>query len=285
MIDTKTKRAGDKAVAQVNGTSIYQSDLERAAAAQGLIAEGVPLLSTDAAYKTVLEELIDQRLLALDAMSQSLDQTPETKRRLQAARERLLGNIRIEDHLKTQVNETTIRKMYEAQVKLAERGQERRARHILLRDKNAALDVFEALQGGANFTELAREKSIDSGTANKAGDLGYFSRDMLDTAFTSAVFKADIGDRIAPFKTEYGWHVTEVMDARTPPKASFEEMRPQIVNFMTFDAIQSLLKDLRESGEVTLLEPSPPNPAATEQETSQQDTSEQDTSEQDTSDE
>ena len=150
--------------------------------------------------------------------------------------------------------------MYEAQIKLSQRGQERRARHILTTEKAEAQAVYEALEKGQNFTELAKEKSTDNGTANTGGDLGYFSRDMLNTDFTNAVFKAGVGDRIPPFKTEYGWHVTEVIDSRMPPKPSFEDMRPEIVNFMTFDAIQSLLTDLREKNEVTLLTPTEPAP-------------------------
>ncbi|WP_409432876.1 peptidylprolyl isomerase [Litorimonas sp. RW-G-Af-16] len=255
-------RPGDKVVARVNGTKIFLSDVERAATGQGLVSEGVPLTPSDPTFQKTLEELIDQRLLALDAMSQSLDQTDETKRRLSAARERILGNIRVEDHLQNTVNEVTIRKMYDAQSDIVRRGEERRARHILVEDKAEADAIFKSLEDGADFAALAQEKSLDNGSAAKGGDLGFFSLDMLDGRFTRPVFKAKIGDRLPPFKTEFGWHVVEVRDSRLPEQPSFEALKPEIVNFMTFEAIQTLLSDLRKTGEVEFvyqtLEPETP---------------------------
>lgn len=246
-------RLGDTEIASVDGTKIYLSDVERTAASQGLIEVGSPLTPGQPIFQKVLDELIDQRLLALDALRRSLDQEDETRRRLSVARERILGNVLVENHLKDKVNEATIRRMYDEQAGLRDRGMEIQARHILVKTEEDATSMVAKLSEGASFDALAKEFSEDEGSREKGGDLGYFTRDMLDEVFTEQAFATSKGDRSAPFETEFGWHIVEVQNRRKAPQPTFEEMRSEILNFMTYDEIQTLLKTLRAQGEVKLL--------------------------------
>ena len=246
-------RLGDTEIASIDGTKIYLSDVERTAASQGLIEVGSPLTPGQPIFQKVLDELIDQRLLALDALRRSLDQEDETRRRLSVARERILGNVLVETHLKDKVSEATIRRMYDEQAGLRDRGTEIQARHILLKTEEEAVTMVAKLSEGADFAALAKEFSEDEGSREKGGDLGYFTNDMLDEVFTQQAFATQKGERSAPFETEYGWHIVEVQNRRQAPQPSFEEMRGEILNFMTYDEIQILLKSLRAQGEVKLL--------------------------------
>ncbi len=252
-LENVARAGGDPFVAKVNGTKVFASDVDLAAQEQGLIDEGLSLAKTDPRYRGVLDELIDQRLLALDAESQGLNADRVAKIRLAAARERILGNIRVERHLRDAVNEASIRRMYEEQAKLAARGDEVRARHILVEEKAKADELLKKLEDGEDFATLALANSIDEGSSARGGDLGYFTQDMLNGRFTQPVFNAGKGERIGPIKSEFGWHVAEVLDRRRAPQPSFETLRPKIANFMTFDAIQDLLKDLRSGAEVEIL--------------------------------
>ena len=252
-LESVARAGGDTVVARVNGSNLYASDVDLAAQEQRLVDEGISLPKTDTRYRDVLEELIDQRLLALDAESQGLNAEREAKIRLAAARERILGNMRVERHLRDTVNESSIRRMYEEQSKLAARGDEVRARHILVEDKAKADELLKALEDEEDFAALAKENSIDEGSAERGGDLGYFTQDMLNDRFSRPVFNAGKGERIGPIKSEFGWHIAEILDRRPAPQPSFETLQPKIANFMTFDAIQSLLKDLRDRSEVEIL--------------------------------
>ena len=252
-LETVARTGADTIVAHVNGSNLYASDVNLAAQEQGLVDEGISLPKTDARYRSVLDELIDQRLLALDAESQGLNAERDAKIRLAAARERILGNMRVERHLRDTVNETSIRRMYEEQAKLAARGDEVRARHILVKEKAKADELLKALEGDGDFAALATENSIDEGSAERGGDLGYFTQDMLDSRFTRPIFNAGKGERIGPIKSEFGWHIAEILDRRPAPQPSFESLQPKIANFMTFDAIQSLLKDLRDRSDIEIL--------------------------------
>lgn len=252
-LETVARASGDEVVAKVNGTQIFATDVNLFAQEQGLIDEGERLPPSDARYRGLLDELIDQRLLALDADAITLGQEREAKIRLAAARERILGNLRVERHLRDAVNETSIRRMYEEQSKLAARGDEVRARHILVEEKDQADKLLKQIKDGGDFAALARTHSIDTGSAEQGGNLGYFTQDMLNGRFTRPVFEAAKGDLIGPVKSEFGWHIAEVLDRRPAPQLTFEMLRPKIVNFMTFDAIQDLLTDLRNAGDVEVL--------------------------------
>lgn len=244
------KRLGDVELVKVDGTYIYQSDVVRLAVERGAIKPAEPFSQIDPMFKVLLEELIDQRLLSLAAMKRSLDQSSVNKQRLATARERILGNILVEEHLKDAVNETTIRRMYDEQAALADRGEEIRARHILLADEAAAKAALKKLVEGESFSTLAKSISLDEGSKAAGGDLGYFSRDMLNPDFTSIVFAAKEGERTEVFQTSFGWHIAEVIDRRPAEKRNFETLRPNIVQFMTYDAIQSLIQELRLKSDI-----------------------------------
>ncbi len=246
-------RLGDTEVAEIDGTKIYLSDVERTAAAQGLIETGTPLTPASPIFQRVLDELIDQRLLALDALRQALDQSDETRRRLAVARERILGNMLVEEHLKNTVNETNLRRIYDEQSANYKLGKERRVRHILRLEKEGIDDIAKRLDAGEDFATLASEYSEDRVSRENGGDIGYFREDMLDAAFTTIAFTTPIGEQSAPFKTEFGWHILEVEDERTPKKADFADVREEMLNFMTYDEIQKLLQNLRDRGDVKLL--------------------------------
>lgn len=247
-------RLGDTPAAMVNGSMIYTSDVQNVAQAQNLIGENDLIDPDDPVFDQVLSELIDQRLMAQAAINRALDQQSEAKRRLAQTRERVLGNILVEEHLKQTVNETTMRQMYEAQTALRERGVEARARHIQLPDEAMANEIIRRLDAGESFEALALAFSQDRASRDNAGDLGYFARDMLDAELTRQAFTAPIGERVGPFKTELGWHVMEVLDRRQAKLPSFEETRQDIKTFMTYEEINKLLISLRETAEIEKLQ-------------------------------
>lgn len=238
-------RAGDEVAARVNGTTIYASDVAREAAAQKLIQVGDPLPRDSKSYKQVLDNLVDQRLLALEAVRRELDRSAEAKRRLQSARERILGNILVENVVSQAVSDDAVRRMYDEQAKLSPPEEEVKARHILVKTREEADAVEKALAGGADFAKLAQEKSIDPGSRLQGGDLGYFTHDAMVAPFADAAFALKKGEISPPVQTQFGWHIIQLEDRRKQTPPSFDEMRPRIVRFMTFDEIQKLISQLR----------------------------------------
>ena len=243
-------RLGDTEVARVDSTPIYLSDVERAAASEGLIAAGTPLSLDDPVFRTTLDGLVDQRLLALDALRRGLDQDDEARRRLLAARERILGNYNVERRLSDDVTEEALRELYDAQAALAQTGPERRYRQIVVEDADTAQSVVERLADEEDFAELARELSVHN-SADAGGAMGWSGQASLPATLRDAVFDTAVGSRTAPIATPDGWYVIEVLDARTPGAREFEDVRDDLARFLTFKTIEDALAELREGAEVS----------------------------------
>jgi peptidyl-prolyl cis-trans isomerase C len=80
--------------------------------------------------------------------------------------------------------------------------------HILVKKQSEAIAVLERLKKGEGFASLARELSIDTGSAKRGGDLGLFGRGMMVKLFEEAAFKLKKGETTQePVKTEFGYHI------------------------------------------------------------------------------
>lgn len=99
-----------------------------------------------------------------------------------------------------------------------------RASHILFQltrpDSNqvkaTARDVLQKAKAGEDFATLAAKYSMDPGTAQKGGDLGWFAKGRMVPEFEQACFKARVGEIVGPVRTAFGLHIIKVTgrDAR-----------------------------------------------------------------------
>jgi len=79
--------------------------------------------------------------------------------------------------------------------------------HILVKKQGEALAVKERLKAGEKFGRLAKELSMDGGSAKRDGSLGYFGRGKMVKPFEEAAFRLQIGEISEPIKSEFGYHV------------------------------------------------------------------------------
>jgi len=246
----------DPVVARVNDSMIRDSDVQRELRVRGVESEQ-PLGVGDENYDLVVEELIDQKLLALEARSRDLHRSPEARRRMAQAEEQILGNVLLE----TVVNEATdpqvIERIYEEQIRLIPLQEEIRARHILLETREQAEAARALLEAGEDFSDLAVRISLDRATRLDGGDLGYFTRRGVADIFGEIAFSTPEGGVSNPFQTEFGWHLLQVVDRRRQPPPAFETLEPGIVQFRTFEQLQELLVELRANADITRREAEP----------------------------
>jgi peptidyl-prolyl cis-trans isomerase C len=247
---------GDVAAARVDGKTIWVSDIKREAVAQGLIGEGEPLDTSSDVFRQMMDEVIDQRLLASEAMRQKLEKDPSAQRQLAAARDRVMGDLLIDSTVAEAVTEANIRGLYEEQQRLARRTEEIRARRIVLATAAEVEAVKRLVAAGGSFEALAMERSSDAATRFNGGDLGYFTTDIMPEAYDAALKGARPGQLIGPFPVDGGFALLRVEDVRPEQPVSLEAARPQIVRFLTYDRIRDLLERLRAKAKVeTLLKP------------------------------
>lgn len=79
--------------------------------------------------------------------------------------------------------------------------------HILLKKQGEALEILEKIKNGEKFGKLAKEFSIDSGSAKRDGNLGYFTKGMMVKPFEEAAFRLQVGEISEPVKSEFGYHI------------------------------------------------------------------------------
>ncbi|MBX7249415.1 MAG: peptidylprolyl isomerase [Caulobacteraceae bacterium] len=244
---------GDVAVARVQGQTIWASDVKREAVAQGLIGEGEALDTTSDLFQRVMEEVIDQKLLAREAQRRGLDKSLLAQRRLAAARERILGDMLVESAVDNAIDENDVRALYNEQLRLAKQSEEIRARLILVKTKAEADAVAAQLASGAAFEAVAMERSVDQTTRFNGGDLGYFTTDVMPQSYAAALNGAPAGTTVGPFQTDRGWAILKVEDRRPEAAPTLEEARPQILRFLTYDEVRQLLEKLRNQARVEKL--------------------------------
>jgi parvulin-like peptidyl-prolyl isomerase len=87
-----------------------------------------------------------------------------------------------------------------------------RARHILVDSEEKAREIREQLLGGASFAELAAAESIDPGSKDSGGDLGWFPRGVMVEEFENAAFDLPLNQLSEPVGTNFGWHLIEVLE-------------------------------------------------------------------------
>lgn len=261
--------AGDTAVARVQDQTLWASDVRREAVAQGLIGEGEPLDVTSDLFRRVLDEVIDQRLLAAEAERRGLDNAALAQRRLEATRQRILGDMLVEDVVDGAISDEAIETLYREQLRLARNSEEIRVRLILSTTKPQADAVLGILGQGAAFEADAAERSIDEATKFSGGDLGYSTPDVMPQAYAAALRDAKPGATVGPIQTEGGWAVLRVEDRRIEAPPTLEQARPQIVRYLTYERVRQLLEQLRGQADVDVLiatggsaRPTPATPAS-----------------------
>ena len=253
----------DPIVAIVGGQEIHFSDVT---AAQQRLPEQYRSAALSAIYPSMVERLIDRKLVVIAGRKANLGEDEEVKRRMALLEDDVIRDVYVNRHVRGIVTDEVLRQRYEEFAQTNPPKEEIKARHILLEAEEEARAVIEKIKGGADFAEVAKEKSIGP-SAEAGGDLGYFTRDAMVPEFADAVFELQPGEiSAAPVKTAYGWHVIKVEDRRPGAPPSFEEMRGQLASQMYQAALSELIEMLRANTAIERFElggtPAPVAPPA-----------------------
>ncbi len=140
--------------------------------------------------------------------------------------------------------EEDVEKYFAEQRFLYDQPEEIEARHILVEDEAEAQEVVGLLEEGEDFSDLAREYSIDMSNKDDGGYLGFFGRGRMVEEFEEAAFSLEIGDLSGPVATEYGYHIIEVLDRVEEEEVQFEDVKDQVVEAMTEEKIPQVINEL-----------------------------------------
>ncbi len=103
-----------------------------------------------------------------------------------------------------------------------------RARHILVPDLKTAQKVETDLKNGKDFASEAKQYSIDPGSRDKGGELGFFRKGQMVPAFEQYAFNGPIGKISPPIKSPFGYHIIQVEERKPGTTATLASAHDQI---------------------------------------------------------
>ena len=247
----------DPVIVRVNGVEIGQSDI---AFADEEVGGTMPAMAPEQKREYLITYLTDVVILAQAAEKQKLGDSPDVKRQVAFARNKVLMEALLQNAAKSAETDAEMHKVYDQAVKEMGAEQEVHARHILVETEEEAKAIEAELKDGADFAEEAKKKSKDPGAAN-GGDLGYFTKDQMVAEFSEVAFKLDKGQISDPVHTQFGWHIIKVEDKRVKPTPSYEEVKSQLENYIARRAQSQLVDGLRKTATIERLDkPQAPSP-------------------------
>jgi len=206
--------------------------------------------------ETTLSQLLLIEQLAQEAITQKLDSDPRLARQIDLVRKRMLGQLRLEQ-LRAQAvakvdAKTLARERFLADSAKFAVTELRTARHVLYSVSNrsdaearqAAADALKRLAAGESLEAIARESTDDVASKSDGGLLRDIAPGRTDSAFDAALFALVAPGDVtsAPIKSQFGYHVIELVSINPGRKQTFEEVEAQLVAEVEAAAVERMVK-------------------------------------------
>ena len=200
----------NKVLATVGGLAITETEVDEFLASLGKRGQGY---NTPEGRAMILAELINSKLLLLDARRNLYEAEPEFRAQLNKLKDSLLTNYAAEKAIAQagKVTDADVEKFYNENPDKFNGGESVNASHILVDSEEKALELYAKISSGEmTFEDCAKENSSCPSKAN-GGNLGDFTRGQMVPEFDQAVFAMEIGEVTAtPVKTQFGYHLIKL---------------------------------------------------------------------------
>ncbi|AYA74958.1 foldase [Bacillus sp. Y1] len=258
----------DSVVATVGDASISEDELQQtlldqygADALDVLITNKLIELEADKQKITVSDEEVEEELATLaesyggeTALEEAVVATGMT---MDDVRDDIINYIKTEKLIepRIEITDEELQTYFDENKDTFATAEQVQASHILVADEATANEVKSKLDAGEDFSELAKEYSTDTTTAESGGDLGYFSSGDMVAEFEEVAFALGVDEISAPVKTEYGYHIIKVVDHQEAKEANFEDSKEEITDTLMNDKMSTeytvWLEELKEEYEIT----------------------------------
>ena len=233
----------DTVVATVNGTDIT---LGHMIVARASLPEQYQQLPDEVLFAGILDQLVQQTALADsfegDLPARAVLSLDNETRSLTAAEV-------LEKVMSAPLDETTVLNAYEEQYAGQDAGDEYNASHILVETQEEANAIKEELANGADFAEMARERSTGP-SGPGGGSLGWFGKGMMVPSFEDAVVALAPGAVSDPVETQFGWHVIKLNETRKTQAPALEEVREELELQLRQILAQTTIEDITAAANV-----------------------------------
>ena len=232
----------DTVVATVNGTNITLGNM---IAAKMSLPDQYKSLPDETLFKGVLDQLIQQTALQQSVTPSKMDELV-----LENNRREYVSNMALVAVVEAAVTDEALQAAYDAKFKDAAPQKEYSAAHILVEDEAKANELKKQLDAGADFAELAKTNSTDTGSGANGGDLGWFGLGAMVKPFEEAVVAAEVGKVVGPIKSDFGYHLILVKEPRIAEKPPLDALREELSADIQQKAIAAHIKEITDAAKV-----------------------------------
>ena len=234
----------DTVVATVNGTAIT---LGHMIIAREALPDQYKALPPDVLFKGILDQLVQQT-----ALEQSMDGKLTRRDTLHLENEErgYVSARALEAVVRGAVTDAVLQAAYDARFKDAAPQTEYNAAHILVADEAKAKELLAELEAGADFAELAKTNSTDTGSGAVGGDLGWFGLGMMVKPFEEAVVAAEVGKVAGPVQSDFGFHLILVKETRVAAQPTLDDIRDELATEIEQQAIEAHVTEVTAAAAV-----------------------------------
>lgn len=234
-------------VAVVNGDEIKKSDVIN-------IIEQMPpqmqQLGADQLVNMAYEQAIGNTIIDQKTKYLKLEKDPEIAKKVKELKSQLVRTKYIENMIDAKITDEVVQDEYNQYLDNFEAVKEAKAAHILVEEKADAEAILKELNDGGDFAMLAKENSID-GSAEKGGELVFFTKEEVVPAFADVVFAMNVGDVTkAPVKSQFGYHIIRLDEMRDRPPMSLEDITPYIKQDLKRVVLSEVVAELKEGADI-----------------------------------
>ena len=213
-------------VASVGGQVVTEADVERFYASLGQRGQA---LRNPEGRNRVIEQLINQKLMLLDAARNLYEREPMFKEQLNQLKEELLVNYaigKVVDNI--QVTDADAKAFYDAHPEQFVGEESVNASHILVDSEEKAQEIKAQIESGSISFEDAAKENSSCPSSEQGGNLGDFGRGQMVPEFDQACFSMEVGTISAPVKTQFGYHLIRLNSKSAGEAIAYDAIKDQL---------------------------------------------------------
>lgn len=196
--------------------------------------------------KHILNELIEQKLLAIEASRRRIDKEPEVRKAIQDAVDNIMADFLISKEIsRLDLSHAGLLKFYDENPNLFSTKPRVKARHINTRTEEEAAAALTEVRNGRDFSEIAAKRNIDS-SRRKGGDLGWVVKGIMVKPFEEALFSLEEGQVSDIIKTSFGFHIIKAEEIDKGKLKPFDTVKDKVKKQIIDQHISQLKKNLRK---------------------------------------
>lgn len=214
------------AVAVVNGKEITRGDIMKFLNDMG--PQMAMQFQSPEGINRVIDEMVNQELLYLDAIENNFEKEEEFDQVLQATKISLLKGYAFNKLIAgVEADDEELKKYFDENKHLFNQPEMVKASHILVADEIKANEIIKELKSGLSFEEAAKSYSTCP-SSEVGGALGEFGKGQMVPEFEEAAFNMELGEISNPVKTQFGYHIIRLDERNAAKDASFEDSREEV---------------------------------------------------------